>query len=164
MVGNLPYNISSPLLFHLADFAHLIEDQHFMLQKEVVDRMCAEPGDDDYGRLTVTLAARAEAVKLFTVGPGAFTPAPKVDSAIVRLTPRPAPFEITDLGTFDRVVTAAFGQRRKTLSNGLKGLLTAAQIGAVGIDPGIRAERLGPAQFALLANQVDPTRGIPPEN
>ncbi|MGH8505965.1 MAG: 16S rRNA (adenine(1518)-N(6)/adenine(1519)-N(6))-dimethyltransferase RsmA [Stenotrophobium sp.] len=152
LIGNLPYNISTPILFHLLHYAGHIRDMHFMLQKEVVDRMCADPGDDDYGRLTVTLAARAEAVRLFTVGPGAFTPAPKVASAIVRLTPRPAPFEITDLKSFDRVVTAAFGQRRKTLSNGLKGLLTAAQISAVGIDPGIRAERLSPAEFARLAN------------
>jgi 16S rRNA (adenine1518-N6/adenine1519-N6)-dimethyltransferase len=123
---------------------------HFMLQKEVVDRMAAGPGDDDYGRLTVALAARAHVVKLFTVGPGAFTPAPKVDSAIVRLVPRPPAFEIVDQALFDRIVAAAFSQRRKTLSNGLKTLMTADQIREAGIDPGIRAERLSAAEFASL--------------
>lgn len=154
LVGNLPYNISTPLLFHLLDHAPAIRDMHFMLQKEVVDRICAEPGSDDYGRLTVTLAARAEAGHLFDVGPGAFNPPPKVDSAVVRLTPRPPPFPIRDLDAYDRLVTAAFNQRRKTLSNGLRGLLTAEQIVAVGIDPGIRAERLSPAEFASLANAL----------
>jgi 16S rRNA (adenine1518-N6/adenine1519-N6)-dimethyltransferase len=150
LVGNLPYNISTPLLFHLLKFADHIADMHFMLQKEVVDRMAAEAGDDDYGRLTVALAARAQVSKLFTVGAGAFRPAPKVESAIVRLVPRPPPFEIVDQALFDRLVTAAFSQRRKTLSNGLKGLMTAEQIGAAGIEPGIRAERLSAAQFAAL--------------
>jgi 16S rRNA (adenine1518-N6/adenine1519-N6)-dimethyltransferase len=150
LVGNLPYNISTPLLFHLLRFSDRIADMHFMLQKEVVDRMAADPGDDDYGRLTVTLAARAQVSKLFTVGPGAFTPAPKVDSAIVRLVPRPPPFEIVDQALFDRLVTSAFSQRRKTLANGLKGLMSAQQIAAAGIDPGIRAERLSAADFASL--------------
>ena len=154
LVGNLPYNISTPILFHLLKFADAISDMHFMLQKEVVDRMAAGPGEDAYGRLSVTLAARAEVAHLFDVGPGAFRPAPKVDSAIVRLVPRPPAFQIRDLAVFDRVVTAAFSQRRKTLSNGLKGILTAAQIAEVGIDPGIRAERLGAEQFALLANKL----------
>ena len=150
LVGNLPYNISTPILFHLLRYAEHISDMHFMLQKEVVDRMAAEPGDDDYGRLTVALAARAHVVKLFTVGPGAFTPAPKVDSAIVRLVPRPPAFEIVDQTLFDRIVAAAFSQRRKTLSNGLKTLMTADQIREAGIDPGIRAERLSAAEFASL--------------
>ncbi len=150
LVGNLPYNISTPILFHLLRYAEHITDMHFMLQKEVVDRMAAEPGDDDYGRLTVALAARAHVVKLFTVGPGAFTPAPKVDSAIVRLVPRPPAFEIVDHALFDRIVAAAFSQRRKTLSNGLKTLMTADQIREAGIDPGIRAERLSAAEFASL--------------
>ncbi len=150
LVGNLPYNISTPILFHLLRYADQIADMHFMLQKEVVDRMAAEPGDDDYGRLTVALAARAHVVKLFTVGPGAFTPAPKVDSAIVRLVPRPPAFEIVDQTLFDRIVAAAFSQRRKTLSNGLKTLMTADQIRAAGIDPSIRAERLSAEQFANL--------------
>lgn len=152
LVGNLPYNISTPLLFHLLEYTARVRDMHFMLQKEVVDRICAEPGSDDYGRLTVTIAARAEAADLFHVGPGAFNPPPKVDSAVVRLTPRPAPFELLDLHAYDRLVTAAFSQRRKTLANGIRQWLTAAQIEAVGIEPGIRAERLAPAEFARLAN------------
>ena len=152
LVGNLPYNISTPLLFHLLGVAGLVKDMHFMLQKEVVDRLCAEPGSSDYGRLTVSMAARAEAVSLFDVGPEAFHPPPKVDSAVVRLTPRPAPFPLADLGAYERLVAAAFNQRRKTLANGLKGLLTAAQIAAVGIEPGIRAEQLSPAEFARLSD------------
>jgi 16S rRNA (adenine1518-N6/adenine1519-N6)-dimethyltransferase len=151
LIGNLPYNISTPLLFHLLGFVGQVQDMHFMLQKEVVDRICAAPGSDAYGRLTATVAARAEAVSLFVVGPGAFTPAPKVDSAIVRITPRPAPFPLPDLATYDRVVTAAFSQRRKTLANALKTLMNAAQIESAGVDPGIRAERLAPADFARLA-------------
>jgi 16S rRNA (adenine1518-N6/adenine1519-N6)-dimethyltransferase len=154
LVGNLPYNISTPILFHLLKFAGAIADMHFMLQKEVVDRMAALPGEDAYGRLSVSLAARAEVSHLFNVGPGAFRPAPKVDSAIVRLVPRPPAFDVRDWATFDRVVTAAFSQRRKTLANGLKGILSAAQITEVGIDPGIRAERLGAEQFAALANRL----------
>lgn len=154
LVGNLPYNISTPLLFHLLKQADAIRDMHFMLQKEVVDRMCALPGEAAYGRLTVSLAARAEAAHLLHVGPGAFRPAPKVDSAIVRIVPRPPAFEIRDWAQFDRVVTAAFGQRRKTLANGLKGLMTAADIAAAGIDPGIRAERLAAEEFAQLANRL----------
>jgi 16S rRNA (adenine1518-N6/adenine1519-N6)-dimethyltransferase len=150
IIGNLPYNISTPILFHLLTFADRIADMHFMLQKEVVDRMAAAPGDEAYGRLTVSLAARTEVKKLFTVGPGAFQPAPKVDSAIVRLTPRPPAFEIVDQALFDRIVTSAFSQRRKTLSNGLKQLMTVKQIEAAGIDPGIRAERLSAAEFARL--------------
>ena len=150
VIGNLPYNISTPILFHLLNFSDRIRDMHFMLQKEVVDRMAATPGDEAYGRLTVSLAARTEVKKLFTVGPGAFQPAPKVDSAIVRLTPRPPSFEIVDAKLFDQIVSAAFSQRRKTLSNGLKHLMTAKQIEAAGIEPGIRAERLSAAEFARL--------------
>ena len=150
VVGNLPYNISTPLLFHLLANSGRILDMHFMLQKEVVDRLCAEPGTGEYGRLTVCVAARAEARRLMKVGPGAFNPPPKVDSAIVRLVPRPPPFEIQDLARFDALVAAAFGQRRKTLNNTLKGLVDAQQFAAAGIDPGLRAERLSPADFARL--------------
>lgn len=157
LIGNLPYNISTPLLFHLLAFAEHIVDMHFMLQKEVVDRICAEPGDDAYGRLSVSLAARCSAANLLSVGPGAFRPAPQVHSAVVRLIPRPPVAEILDWTAFDRVVAAAFSQRRKTLSNGLKGLLSADQIRATGIDPGIRAERLGVEAFAKLANFVVPS-------
>lgn len=151
VVGNLPYNISTPLLFHLLDQSEAIADMHFMLQKEVVDRMCAGPGDDAYGRLSVALAARCEVSHLLDVGPGAFRPAPKVDSAVVRLVPRAPDFEIADLDAFDRVVTRAFGQRRKTLANTLKGLLDATQIVAAGIDPRARAETLHARDFARLA-------------
>ena len=154
LIGNLPYNISTPLLFHLLKFSDHIADMHFMLQKEVVDRMCAEPDTEAYGRLTVTLAARAQCDSLFHVGPGAFKPAPKVDSAVVKLMPRPPPFEIRDLTAFDRIVTAAFGQRRKTLSNALKSVMDADAIRAAGIDPGIRAEKLPPEAFATLAAQL----------
>ena len=154
LVGNLPYNISTPLLFHLLQFADRIADMHFMLQKEVVDRMCAEPDSDDYGRLTVALAARAECHWLFKVGPGSFNPPPKVDSAIVRVLPRPAPFPLGDLGRYDRVVTAAFAQRRKTLSNALKTVMPAEAIRAAGIDPGLRAEVLPPEAFGRLAQQL----------
>ena len=154
LAGNLPYNISTPLLFHLLDYAGQVRDMHFMLQKEVVDRLTAEPDTDDYGRLTVSVAARAQADYLFSVGPGAFRPPPKVDSAVVRLTPRPAPFAIDDMGAYDEIVAAAFSQRRKTLGNALKRLLPAAQIEAVGIDPRRRGETLAPAQFALLANRL----------
>jgi 16S rRNA (adenine1518-N6/adenine1519-N6)-dimethyltransferase len=156
LVGNLPYNISTPLLFHLLSQAHAVRDMHFMLQKEVVDRMVAGPDDDDYGRLSVSLAARADVVHLFDVGPGAFQPPPRVDSAVVRLTPRPPPFPIDDWPMFDRVVTAAFGQRRKQLGNSLKSLATADAFAAAGIDPQLRAENLSAEQFARLANLLSP--------
>jgi 16S rRNA (adenine1518-N6/adenine1519-N6)-dimethyltransferase len=154
VIGNLPYNISTPLLFHLLQQADVIRDMHFMLQKEVVERMCALPGEPDYGRLTVALAARAEVAHLFNVGPGAFSPPPQVHSAVVRIVPRPPAFEVRHWPSFDRVVTAAFSQRRKTLANALKGVLAAAEISAAGIDPGLRAERLDAAAFARLANRL----------
>ena len=152
LVGNLPYNISSPLLFALLASAAPITDMHFMLQKEVVDRMVAREGDADYGRLSVAIAARASATALFDVGPGAFTPPPKVTSAVVRLVPRTPDFVIDDQPVFDRVIAAAFNQRRKTLRNALKNLLSADDIAACEIDPGLRAERVSPAAFARLAN------------
>jgi 16S rRNA (adenine1518-N6/adenine1519-N6)-dimethyltransferase len=154
LVGNLPYNISTPLLFHLLDQAHAVRDMVFMLQKEVVDRMAAGPGEDDYGRLSVALAARAQVTPLFHVGPGAFNPPPQVDSAVVRVVPRPPAFEIRDWSLFDRVVTAAFGQRRKQLGNALRSLLTAEDFAAVDIDPALRAERLPAEAFARLANRL----------
>lgn len=152
LAGNLPYNISTPLLFHLLDHAVAIQDMHFMLQKEVVRRICAAPDTDDYGRLTVTLAARAEAVELFTVGPGAFHPPPRVDSAVVRITPRPAPFPIRNLARYDQLALLAFNQRRKTLHNALKGAVDPAQFAAAGIDPRARGETLAPADFGRLAS------------
>jgi 16S rRNA (adenine1518-N6/adenine1519-N6)-dimethyltransferase len=152
IVGNLPYNISTPLLFHLLTQRAAIADMHFMLQKEVVDRMAAQPGGKDYGRLTVMLAAFAEVSGLFDVGPGAFQPPPRVWSAIVRLRPSREPrFEIGSEAVLRSVVTNAFSHRRKTLRNGLKGLLTAAQIESCGIDPVRRPETLTPAMFGLLA-------------
>ena len=152
IVGNLPYNISTPLLFHLLDQAACIRDMHFMLQKEVVERMAAAPGGRDYGRLSVMLQARCEVTPLFTIGPGAFQPPPKVDSAVVRLVPCAAPLAIDDDAAFAHVVAAAFAQRRKTLRNGLRGLLTGEAIAALGIDPGTRAEQLPLEDFVRLAN------------
>jgi 16S rRNA (adenine1518-N6/adenine1519-N6)-dimethyltransferase len=155
VVGNLPYNISSPLLFHLAEYAGGIHDMCFMLQKEVVDRMAAAPATPDYGRLSVMLQARFRVDKLFTVPPGAFRPPPKVDSAIVRLVPLPpeqVPYR--DHVIFSEVVLRAFGQRRKTLRNTLKGVVDDALFAALGIDPGRRGETLSVAEFAVLANRL----------
>ena len=152
IVGNLPYNISTPLLFRLLRQRAAIADMHFMLQREVVDRMAAAPGGKDYGRLTVMLAAYAEVQALFEVGPGAFHPKPKVWSAIVRMRPSAEPrFDIGDDGALRTLVTAAFSHRRKTLRNGLKGLLTVEDIETCGIDAQLRPETLAPAQFGLLA-------------
>ena len=152
LVGNLPYNISTPLLFHLAEYGGIVRDMHFMLQKEVVERMAAEPGGKDYGRLSVMLQARCAVIPLFTIGPGAFRPPPKVESAVVRLVPLARPPDIADPVVFARLVAAAFAQRRKTLRNGLKGLLTAEAIAGLGVDPGTRAEQLGLDAFVRLAN------------
>ncbi len=153
VVGNLPYNISTPILFHLLEQAACIRDMHFMLQKEVVERMAASPGGKEYGRLSVMLQARCEVTPLFEIPPTAFRPAPKVDSAFVRLVPleRP-PARIDDFAVFSQVVAQAFAQRRKTLRNSLSKLLTAEDIVALGIDPGLRAERLDVEMFARLAN------------
>ncbi|MBO9469463.1 16S rRNA (adenine(1518)-N(6)/adenine(1519)-N(6))-dimethyltransferase RsmA [Endozoicomonas sp. G2_2] len=155
LVGNLPYNISSPLLFALLASPAPITDMHFMLQKEVVDRMTAAPGSREYGRLSVSVAARADAQALFDVGPGAFTPPPRVMSAVVRVTPRAPQFAIDDSRLFDRLVTAAFSQRRKTLRNAIRDFLSAEAIEACGIDPTLRPERLTAAQFAGLANAAN---------
>ncbi|MEZ0469401.1 16S rRNA (adenine(1518)-N(6)/adenine(1519)-N(6))-dimethyltransferase RsmA [Luteimonas salinilitoris] len=153
LVGNLPYNISSPILFHALDHATAIRDMHFMLQKEVVDRMGAAPGSKVYGRLSVMLQARCEVIPLFDVPPGAFRPPPKVDSAVVRLLPRPSQaIGIDDPARFAAVVRAAFGQRRKTLRNALSGVCDAAAITAAGVDPTSRAEQLAVADFVRLAN------------
>ena len=152
VVGNLPYNISTPLLFRLLDQRAAICDMHFMLQKEVVDRMTAQPSTKEYGRLTIMLAAVAEIERKFDVGPGAFQPKPKVWSAIVKVSPTLQPrFAMGHDGALRTLVTAAFSARRKTLRNGLKTLLAAEQIEACGIDPQRRPETLTPAQFGLLA-------------
>ncbi len=152
-VGNLPYNISTPFLFHLATFAESLIDGTFMLQKEVVDRMVADPDTDAYGRLSVMLQYRFDLEHLFDVPPGAFTPPPKVDSAIVRMRPLPANrLRAKDDTRFAALVTAGFGQRRKTLGNTLKPFLTAAQIEAQGIDPKRRAETLSVEEFVRLSD------------
>jgi len=151
LVGNLPYNISTPLLFRLLEQADAILDMHFMLQKEVVDRIVAAPGSANYGRLTAMLAPRVRAERVFEVGPGAFTPPPRVHSAVVRLQVETSPPAWALMPAYGAVVGAAFGQRRKTLRNALGKLLTAEQIRACGVDPGERAERLSPQQFGSLA-------------
>ena len=152
IVGNLPYNISTPLLFRLLEQKDVIRDMHFMLQKEVVDRMAASPGSKSYGRLSVMLQVWCEVTHLFDIGPGAFKPPPKVDSAFVRLRPyREPPHPVDDPDQLSRVVTAAFAHRRKTLRNNLKELLSVQQIEACGIDPGVRAETLSVADFVRLA-------------
>ena len=155
IVGNLPYNISSPILFHCLDHIDAIRDMHFMLQKEVVDRMAAAPGSKVYGRLSVMLQLVCRVDPLLRVPPGAFRPPPKVDSAVVRLTPRaPSERAFDDAALVARVVKAAFGQRRKTLANALGELASADAIRAAGIDPRTRAEQLAPDAFVRLAATI----------
>ena len=151
VVGNLPYNISSPLLFHLAEFAHLVEDQHFMLQKEVVERMVAEPGTKAYSRLSVMLQWRYDMAMLFIVPPTAVDPPPQVDSAIVRMVPtrRQLP---CDGKRLEAVVAKAFSQRRKVIRNCVAGMFTEAQLVEAGIDPGVRPEAVSLEQYVALAN------------
>lgn len=151
IVGNLPYNISSPLLFHFSDYAARITDMHFMLQNEVVERMVAAPSTPEYGRLSVMLQYRFYMEKLIDVPPESFRPAPKVDSAIVRMIPIPADkITVKDEALFAKVVSAAFGQRRKTLRNTLKSHLAEADFAQLGIDAQLRAENLGVAEFASI--------------
>ncbi|TXI29121.1 MAG: 16S rRNA (adenine(1518)-N(6)/adenine(1519)-N(6))-dimethyltransferase RsmA [Nitrosomonas oligotropha] len=153
IVGNLPYNISTPLLFHLSQFAEHILDMHFMLQKEVVDRMVGSPATADYGRLSVMLQYRFDMEYVFSVPPESFRPVPKVESAIVRMTPRDSSARIVkNEALFSQIVTAAFSQRRKTLRNTLQQHLTAADFSALGIDSGLRAENLSVEEFAAIAN------------
>ena len=155
IVGNLPYNISTPLLFHLIEHRDVIRDMHFMLQKEVVERIAAQPGGRDYGRLSVMMQFYCEAVPLFTVPPDAFRPAPKVESAIIRLKPRAYPGEeLLDHALFERLVREAFAQRRKTLRNTLKRLCSAQEIEQAGIDPQQRPEELGIGDFVRLLQQL----------
>ncbi len=154
-VGNLPYNISTPLLFHLIEQSDAIQDMHFMLQKEVIDRMAAAPGSGDYGRLSVMIQYHCKVEPLFRVGPGAFKPAPKVESAFTRLIPWPeSPYAVINTGCLIRLVRQAFSQRRKTLRNALKGLLTEQSIRAAGTDPSARPETVTVAQYAALADQL----------
>ena len=153
IIGNLPYNISTPLLFHLMEQRHCIKDMHFMLQKEVVERITAEPGNGQYGRLSIMLQYYCQAEQLFNVPPGAFFPPPKVDSAVFRLTPhKVTPFPAKDEALLSKVVSRSFAQRRKTIRNNLKGLIDEPVLVKLGIDPGLRPERLILEQFVKLAN------------
>jgi 16S rRNA (adenine1518-N6/adenine1519-N6)-dimethyltransferase len=152
IVGNLPYNISSPLLFHLAQYAQQVEDQHFMLQKEVVQRMVAPPGGKDYGRLSVMLQWRYQMEMLFIVPPSAFDPPPKVDSAIVRMRPIASPLAC-EQARLEQVVTQAFSQRRKVIRNSLSGLFTEQQLIAAGIDPQARPETVSLEQYVALTHR-----------
>ena len=155
--GNLPYNISTPLLFHFLAARSVITDMHFMLQREVVARMAAMPDTADYGRLTVMLAAHCSVEWLFDVGPGSFRPPPRVYSSIVRLVPHATPpFAVPDPARFAAVVAAAFSQRRKTLRNSVAGLVSPQAFDDTGIDPKRRAETLSPAEFAHLAASPSP--------
>lgn len=151
IVGNLPYNISTPLIFHLLEFSDLIADMHFTLQKEVVDRLAARTGDDAYGRLSVMVQYHCQVQHIFDIAPGAFRPIPRVNSAFVRLVPhREKPVEVADVAALSNLVAQAFSQRRKTLRNSLKTLLSEEQILSAGIDPTLRPEQLDLAEFAAL--------------
>lgn len=155
VVGNLPYNISTQLIFHLLSHAGVIRDMHFMLQKEVVDRMAAGPGENNYGRLGIMTQYYCQVEPLFVVPPGAFNPAPKVDSAIIRLTPyETLPVEAKDVTILQNVVRTAFTMRRKTLRNNLKGLVSADILEQLEIDPGTRPERISLAEFVRIADYL----------
>ncbi len=151
--GNLPYNISTPLMFHLFKFHDLIQDMHFMLQKEVVKRLCAAPNSKAYGRLTIMAQYYCQVMPVLEVPPTAFKPAPKVDSAVVRLVPyKTLPHPVKDIYWLNRVTTQAFNQRRKTLRNALSTLFSSEQLEALGVDLNARAENLSLADYARLAN------------
>jgi 16S rRNA (adenine1518-N6/adenine1519-N6)-dimethyltransferase len=155
VVGNLPYNISTPLIFRLLDQAGLIADMHFMLQLEVVDRLAAQPGTKDWGRLGVMAQFQCQVEKLFEVPPGAFYPPPKVQSAVVRLVPHASPqFPEADKTALSRVVTQAFSQRRKTLRNNFRGVLTDVDFEQMSIDPSCRAEALSIPDFVAVAEHL----------
>nr|VFK25093.1 MAG: dimethyladenosine transferase [Candidatus Kentron sp. MB]VFK29852.1 MAG: dimethyladenosine transferase [Candidatus Kentron sp. MB]VFK74967.1 MAG: dimethyladenosine transferase [Candidatus Kentron sp. MB] len=159
IVGNLPYNISTPLLFHLLTQSQHIRDMHFMFQREVANRITASPGDIHYGRLSVMTQWHCQTQKLFDIGPGAFRPPPRITSSIVRLTVRAQPPAfVPDLAILQRLVARAFSQRRKTLRNSLRKFLTPDRIRAAGIDPGARPETLNLLQFAALSAQVMTTK------
>ena len=154
VIGNLPYNISTPLIFHLLGLRTCIQDMHFMLQNEVVERMQAGPGSKTYGRLGIMVQYFCRVEKLFIVPPEAFSPAPKVDSAIVRLVPyAEPPYPVESVDTLTKLVAQAFSQRRKTLRNCLKGWLDEEAILAVGVDPTRRPEQLSLQDFVALCNQ-----------
>jgi len=152
VIGNLPYNISTPLMFHLLETTNCIADMTFMLQKEVVDRICAEPGSKKYGRLSVMMQYFCETEWLFDVPPESFDPAPKVMSAIVRLVPHEKhPVNVGDFQHFSKLVTQAFSQRRKTIRNSLRDFIDETSMASLGIDANLRAESVSLAEFALLS-------------
>ena len=153
IVGNLPYNISTPLLFHLLEFSVFVEDQHFMLQREVVERMVAEPGNKAYGRLSVMLQWQYDMDMLFIVPPEAFEPSPKVDSAVVRMIPKEKP-EKCSFPALEKTVTQAFSQRRKMLRNNLAPFFSEAELTGLGIEPTKRPEELSVEEFIKLANHL----------
>jgi 16S rRNA (adenine1518-N6/adenine1519-N6)-dimethyltransferase len=156
VVGNLPYNISTPLLFHLLGFRQQIVDMHFMLQKEVVDRMAAPPGSKTYGRLSIMLGCHFKIDALFDVDRQAFQPPPDVTSAIVRLTPLPlGTYDIADEKKFSALVAQAFSQRRKTIRNSLRKMADETMLESAGIDPGLRAEAIAIADYVRLANTLE---------
>ncbi|WP_372591545.1 16S rRNA (adenine(1518)-N(6)/adenine(1519)-N(6))-dimethyltransferase RsmA [Guyparkeria sp.] len=158
VVGNLPYNIATALITRLLEQSTFIGEMVFMVQKEVAKRLAAEPNDSAYGRLSVLVNARARVEHLFDVPPEAFNPPPKVDSSIIRITPRAEPLvPPADQARFERLVTAAFAQRRKTLRNNLKPLMPASTIEASGIDPSLRAQALDIPAFLALARQLEST-------
>ena len=155
IVGNLPYNISTPLLFHLLKYRDRILDMHFMLQKEVVDRMAASPGSKAYGRLGIMLGCHLNIESLFDVDKSAFDPPPEVTSAVVRLDPLPpGTFDIKDQALLSRLVTNAFMKRRKTIRNALKDHVDVTDLAAVDIDPGLRPEQISIAKFVELSNHL----------
>jgi 16S rRNA (adenine1518-N6/adenine1519-N6)-dimethyltransferase len=158
ILGNLPYNISTPLLFHLLQYHDLIADMVFMLQLEVVNRLAASPGDADYGRLSVMMQYFCKVERLFKVPASAFVPQPKVESAIVKLTPlRPLPYPATNVDTFAKVVRAAFSQRRKTIRNTLKNLLSSEELANLDLDLTLRPENLHLEDYVRIADILDRT-------
>jgi 16S rRNA (adenine1518-N6/adenine1519-N6)-dimethyltransferase len=155
IVGNLPYNISTPLIFHLLSYASNVKDMHFMLQKEVVQRMAAGPGENNYGRLSIMSQYFCNVQHMFDVGPESFQPAPKVDSAIVRLVPyETLPHPVKDHKTLENIVRQSFSMRRKTLRNNLKTVISDEQLTELGIDAGLRPERLSLADFVAISDFV----------
>ncbi|HTF97965.1 MAG TPA: 16S rRNA (adenine(1518)-N(6)/adenine(1519)-N(6))-dimethyltransferase RsmA [Cellvibrio sp.] len=153
IVGNLPYNISTPLIFHLLSYADKVQDMHFMLQKEVVKRMAANPGESAYGRLGIMVQYYCAVEDLFDVPPGSFDPAPKVDSAIVRLIPhKQLPYVANNVKTLETLVNVSFQQRRKTLRNSLKQLLTAGQMESLPVDLSLRPEEISLPEYVAMSN------------
>ncbi|MCY0963814.1 16S rRNA (adenine(1518)-N(6)/adenine(1519)-N(6))-dimethyltransferase RsmA [Parathalassolituus penaei] len=164
IVGNLPYNISTPLIFHLLSYHARVDDMHFMLQKEVVERLAAAPGSSDYGRLGIMAQYYCRVEPLFIVGPGSFNPPPKVDSAIVRLRPyEQLPIEAKSVATLQQVVREAFSMRRKTIRNTMRNLISAEQLEALGIDTSLRPEVLTLEQYVRIADAVFAERQVEPE-